>query len=199
MKWFRIGDYRVSVMESALPHDFDSEPFRPCYDQVLELREEGLVAIHDEHPEFQKADWEYYGEHQAHCCCIRVSNENEKVWCETGLIVPYGTELEKCVRLAGDNLFLMVGDFICLFAPDTARVIKQVPLRSGLMYAVYPYQQDFICHGELVILRVTKELKVLWQYSDGDGFVGFEMRNDRIHLFNLEGNSYEIDYDGRIL
>ncbi|WP_294599751.1 hypothetical protein [uncultured Rikenella sp.] len=57
MKRFQIKDYRVTLTDELLPHDFESGSFRPYYDCVLELREEGLVAIQDEHPEFQKADW----------------------------------------------------------------------------------------------------------------------------------------------
>lgn len=56
------------------------------------------------------------------------------------------------------------------------------------------------------IYRITKELSVQWQLCGKDifetyagGEPAFEMKSDRICLYDFEDNYYEISYDGEVI
>lgn len=75
----------------------------------------------------------------------------------------------------------------------------------GPVLEVYPYRDDFILHGELLICRVSRNLELLWEFGGRDIFVkqagdpAFEMKKDRICLYDWENNYYEIAYDGTLM
>ena len=65
---------------------------------------------------------------------------------------------------------------------------------------------DFILYCEMDIIRMNRNLDVLWDYSARDIFVrfhgdepAFEMDIDRIKLYDFSDYYYEIDYDGKII
>ena len=67
-------------------------------------------------------------------------------------------------------------------------------------------QDDFILYGEVEIYRVDRNLEVKWIFSARDIFVryegdepAFEMKEDRICLYDFINHYYEIDYDGKLL
>ena len=123
------------------------------------------------------------------------------------LVVPYYTIVDHCALPAGNRLFLMLNDLLCLFNLESLDIDKQQKLDTiGTMFASYPYKQDFILYGELDIFRVTSNLSIQWQFSGKDIFVSynddapaFEMKSDRIYLRDFEGDHYEIDYDGKLI
>lgn len=77
----------------------------------------------------------------------------------------------------------------------------------GDVFKIVPFEEDFIFYGELEICRVTKDLVVKWSFLGRDIFVrsddrpepAFEMKTDRICLYDWLGSYYEIDYDGIVL
>ena len=123
------------------------------------------------------------------------------------LVVPYYTIVDHCALPAGNRLFLMLNDLLCLFNLESLDIDKQQKLDTiGTMFASYPYKQDFILYGELDIFRVKSNLSIQWQFSGKDIFVSynddapaFEMKSDRIYLRDFEGDHYEIDYDGKLI
>lgn len=123
------------------------------------------------------------------------------------LVVPYYTSVDNCALPAGNRLFLMLNDLLCLFSPKSLDIDKLQRLDTiGTMLAPYPYKHDFILYRELDIFRVTSELSIQWQFSGRDIFVrckndipAFEMKSDRICLYDFEDNYYEISYDGILI
>ena len=80
------------------------------------------------------------------------------------LVVPYYTIVDHCALPAGNRLFLMLNDLLCLFNLESLDIDKQQKLDTiGTMFASYPYKQDFILYGELDIFRVTSNLSIQWQ------------------------------------
>lgn len=73
-------------------------------------------------------------------------------------------------------------------------------------FQIYPYQDDYIVHGELFITRLNPQGKRQWQYGGRDIFVtldarypDFSMEKDGILLTDFSLNQYKISYDGNTL
>lgn len=92
----------------------------------------------------------------------------------------------------------------CLSLPDLQLLWKT---KADLVtcFAVYPYRQDYIVHGELEISRLDQTGNIVWQNSGADIFV---TPSDESHLILLEDtiiatdwefSQYVFDYDGRTL
>ena len=98
-------------------------------------------------------------------------------------------------------------DTVCEFDIQTGKVVKQKLLDlDGTLFSVHRYQQDFIMYCEMDIIRMTRNLDVVWDFGARDIFVryqgeepAFEMMQDRIRLYDFSDNYYEIDYDGKVI
>ncbi len=76
----------------------------------------------------------------------------------------------------------------------------------GTMFEAHAFGEDFILYGETDIYRVDNDLNIKWRFSARDIFVrqsgrepAFQMKEDRICLYDFWENYYEIDYDGNLL
>lgn len=63
-----------------------------------------------------------------------------------------------------------------------------------------------ILYDETDIYRIAEELLILWRFSGRNIFVrcagdepAFEMKVDRICLYDFKDNYYEIDYNGNLV
>ena len=182
MQTVTINDYKISIQEAPDYHwySYDSKN----YDKVLHL----------------EGDKDFT---RTILLTIKQARQEKKVM----LVVPYYTIVDNCALPAGDRLFLMLNDLLCLFNLESLDIYKQQKLDTiGMMIAPFPYKQDFILYGELDVFRVTNELSIQWQFSGKDIFVNcnddapaFEMKRDRICLRDFEGDHYEIGYDGKLI
>ena len=101
----------------------------------------------------------------------------------------------------------MLNDVLCIFDPVTLEIMKKATISPfGTMFEVHPFGKDYILYGETEIYRISENLKEIWSFSGEDIFVrcgsnesAFEMKNDRICLYDFLGNYYEIYYDGNII
>lgn len=72
-------------------------------------------------------------------------------------------------------------------------------------FSLHKYQDTYISHGETSIARIDKSGKFLWSYGGADIFVciydgnPFEMHDSHIALTDFNGNTYQIDYDGKTI
>ena len=175
MQTISINDYEISIQEAPDYHwySYDSKD----YDKVFNL-----------------ADNED---------CARTISLTIKRGCwekKVVLVVPYYTIVDNCALSAGNGLFLLLNDLLCLFNLDALDIDKLQKLDTiGTMFAPYPYRHDFILYGELDIFRVTSDLLIQWRFSGKDIFVDFEMKSDRICLYDFQDNYYEISYDGILI
>lgn len=97
------------------------------------------------------------------------------------------------------------------------QVITQIDITSGKMvryaeldtvgdnYSIYNFNDGFIIHGEYEITMLNSRLEKQWSFRGNDAFVAhgdkssFEIKEDRICLYDFEDTYYEIDFDGKVL
>ncbi|WP_294599748.1 hypothetical protein [uncultured Rikenella sp.] len=106
---------------------------------------------------------------------------------EYAFLVPYYTQVDDCALPAGDDIFFMFCDRLCLFDPATGKIVKQTTIQPWvpIMFEAYAYQDDFILYGETDIFRISPDLSVQWNFCCGrDIFVrpmekgaAFEMKS----------------------
>ena len=121
--------------------------------------------------------------------------------------VSYMTPRDDIAFLEGDFLFLFLNDVVIRFNLLTAEIDKKVKLNiMGTLFSTHRYQDDFILYCEMDIIRLTRELEVIWDFSARDIFVryhgeepAFEMHPETIRLYDFSDNYYEIDYDGHVI
>lgn len=182
MQTVTINDYKISIQEAPDCHWYSCGSKN--YDKVLHL-------AGDE--DFTRTI----------LLTIRQAHQEKKVV----LVIPYYTIIDRCALPAGNRLFLMLNNLLCLFNPEALDIDRLKKLDTiGTMFAPFPYKHDFILYGELDIFRVASDLSIQWQFSGKDIFVNnnddapaFEMKSDRICLCDFEGDHYEIDYDGKLI
>lgn len=183
MKKIFLNNYHI-LIQHELNYAFDSSDNK-YYDQIFNLVEQEYytqtISLHIEKDDWQKT---------------------------IALIVPYHTDVNSCVLPAGNGLFFMLNDLLCLFNLETMEIDKQKKIDTiGTMFAPFSYKQDFILYGEMDIFRIASDLSVQWKFSGRDIFVryqsddspAFEMKKDRICLYDFEDNYYEISYEGILI
>ncbi len=175
MRKLSVNDYHIEIKQEV-NYCFDSSDNK-YYDKVLDLAG---------HEDFVKT------------ICLMMKKDGSKK--EVALIVPYFTGTDHCALPAERGLFLMLNDLLYLFHLETMDVTKRVKIDAiGSMIAPYSYKQDFILYGEMSIFRIASDLSVKWEFSGRDIFIDFEMKSDRICLYDLEGSCWEINYDGILI
>ena len=123
------------------------------------------------------------------------------------IIASYHTPVESFIAPHEDGLFLMLNDVLCVFDPETLEIVEQAKIDPfGTMFEVHRYKDDYILYGECEIYRVTKDLKEKWAFAARDIFVrcdtdapAFEMKEDRICLYDFQDDYFEINYDGKLI
>ena len=117
------------------------------------------------------------------------------------------TPVNTFAELHRDGLLFMLNDTLCIFDPIHLEINRRVKISLlGTMFEIHPYGEDYILYGELEIYRISSELSIKWQFSGRDIFVryqsdepAFEMKEDKICLYDFEDNYYEINYYGKLI
>lgn len=123
------------------------------------------------------------------------------------LEVSFYTPSDEFAFIEDNSLFLFLNDIVCEYDIQTGEMINKKSMDfTGTLFSVYRYQQDFIMYCEMDIIRMTRNLDVVWDFGARDIFVryqgeepAFEMMPDRIRLYDFSDNYYEIDYDGKVI
>ncbi len=69
-------------------------------------------------------------------------------------------------------------------------------------FSIYKLKNDFIIHGELLIFRISKEGKIIWNFGGRDiwfnpeGYNEVTIEDNTIRLFDFESNEYVLDFNG---
>ena len=121
--------------------------------------------------------------------------------------VSYYTPYSDFAFMDGNRLFLFLNTDVVIFNLKSFQVDKKVKLNIwGTLFAAYSYQEDFILYYEADIIRMNRNLDVIWDFSAHEIFVryhgeepAFEMCPDRIKLYDFSDYYYEIDYDGKLI
>ncbi|QOG03947.1 hypothetical protein [Flavobacterium sp. MDT1-60] len=112
-----------------------------------------------------------------------------------------------------DNSFIIENDKIwicvcnkiyCLEIPSL-ELIWQKEFDHFTNLSIYKLEKDFVLHGELEILRITREGEIVWRFGGRDiwinpeGKTEFNIEDNVIRLFDFESNEYVLDFDGNLI
>ena len=106
----------------------------------------------------------------------------------------------------GENLIIRCGNNLFNIELPSLKLNWVLQVDFAACFSVYKYQDSYITHGEISILRVSKSGIILWKYSGADIFVNiedhgetFKMHENFIELMDFNGSKYRIDYNGKTL
>lgn len=139
--------------------------------------------------------------------CVSASNVSHTLEKKIVLKVSFFTPHDEYAFIEDNSLFLFLNDTVCEYDIQTEEMINKKSMDlTGTLFSVYRYKQDFIMYCEMDIIRMTRDLDVVWDFGARDIFVryqgeepAFEMMQDRIRLYDFSDNYYEIDYDGKVI
>ena len=114
-----------------------------------------------------------------------------------------------CIRqhpvvLEGDVLTLQLNSDIVQIALKDGQMLRHIDLDTigfspGDCFAIYSTKYGFIVYGELDIVMLNRELKVLWTFDGADIFAlpdcqkdAFILHEDTVELYDWLGNYYEV-------
>jgi hypothetical protein len=89
----------------------------------------------------------------------------------------------------------------CLAIPDLS-LVWQTEADTATCFQIFPYQQDYIIHGELEITRLNYSGYIVWQQSGADVFVtpnsteSFLITEKYIEVKDWNLKIYRFDFDG---
>ncbi len=111
-----------------------------------------------------------------------------------------------CAVLDGTELTVLQGWDVFRFDLETGRIVKHGSVDSlGTNFAIFALNGGFLVYGEIDITMLDRELEPVWSFSGQDIFVSksgktaFEIKEDRICLYDFLDYYYEIDFDGRLI
>ena len=109
-----------------------------------------------------------------------------------------------CAVIENDLLTILQGWDIVQINVNTAAVIRSVTLNTRAPnYEIHKVKTGFLIYGETEITMLNDRLEILWSFSGHDIFVSvsgktpFEIKGDRICLYDFEDNYYELDFEGK--
>lgn len=120
------------------------------------------------------------------------------------LIGDYNCWDDHCGVLVGDVLTLLQGWSITQFNVVTAQVIRSVTLNTmAPNFEIHRVNTGYLIYGETDITLLNNNLEPLWSFSGRDIFVSisgkkpFEIKEDRICLYDFMDHYYELDFQGK--
>lgn len=136
---------------------------------------------------------------------IRVKNEISGNEISSAIICGHGgktTIHPKCYLIENDKIWICVGDKIyCLRLPNLEiEWFKKFDCATN--FSINSFKGDFIIHGELEIMRINHEGKVIWRFGGKDIFVtrkgeeSFQIEGSIIKAKDWSGNKYIIEENG---
>lgn len=137
---------------------------------------------------------------------IRVSRGNEElksaIICEIGV---YTTIHNSSFVIADGTILLCCCDKVySLSIPDLTLLWKK-RLDPGTCFAILPFQNDFIIHGELEVKRIDERGDEKWTFSarniwvSPDGKESIRILENHILLKDFDGFEYELDENGKVV
>jgi hypothetical protein len=110
-----------------------------------------------------------------------------------------------------DNSFIIAGKVLLICCCNSVYSFKLPELRlswkkkfdSATCFAIYPFKDDFIIHGELAISRIDPDGNVKWNFFGKDIFVTQDGTNaiilteDRIEVTDWTDNKYILNDNGQ--
>lgn len=113
---------------------------------------------------------------------------------------------DHCAVLEGNLLTVLQGWDVLQFNVESAELLKVCRIDSWTCnYAIYRVKDGYVIHGETDITMLDERLQKMWSFSGYDIFESvtgkkpFEIKEDRICLYDFCDNYYEIDFNGNVI
>ena len=136
---------------------------------------------------------------------IRVSRNGQTIRsvliCETG--GPTAV-YENSFIISGYALLICCCHTVYSFELPTLVLNWRKELDLATCFAIYPYKEDFIIHGELSIKRISLDGNVKWDFAGKDIFVtqdgtdAVKTTGDKIEVTDWNGDKYILDDRGQL-
>jgi hypothetical protein len=111
-----------------------------------------------------------------------------------------------------DDSFIVTGNTLLICCGDNVFSLKLPALTLDwkkkfdliTCFAIYPYKDDFIVHGELEVKKIDLNGNIKWSFSARDIFVtqdgnkAVKFLGDKIELTDWENNKYIINEHGQL-
>lgn len=112
---------------------------------------------------------------------------------------------ENSAIIENDRIVICCSDTIfCLSIPEL-NLLWETKADQFTCFEIFKHKDDYIIHGELLISRLDKTGKIIWQQSGRDIFITLDCKNnflikdDYIEVTDFENKVYKFDYDGQII
>ena len=116
------------------------------------------------------------------------------------------SNIEKCAILNENTLIVLQNDMIFQIDITTGELLDSKNIETfGSNFAIYQIQTGYIIHGEIEILKLTFDFEIEWSFSARDIFAtldgkpAFQLCDNCIKLYDFENDSYEIDFNGKLI
>ena len=113
---------------------------------------------------------------------------------------------EDCAVLEGTILTVLQGWDVIQINIENGQIVKRISFDSmGCIFGIFALNGGYLIYGETDITMLDHDLCRMWSFSGYDIFVSttdktpFEIKSDRICLYDFEDNYYEIDFNGKVL
>lgn len=137
---------------------------------------------------------------------IRITKDGAElasaIICEIG---GYTTIHDNSFAITNDTILICCCDKIYSVSIPELKINWKKRFDPATCFAIHPFQDDFIIHGELQITRINREGNEKWKFIAGDIWVtpdgkeSIELTDSRIKLTDWEGYVYELDSNGQEL
>ena len=122
------------------------------------------------------------------------------------LIGDYNCWDYNCGVIDGEVLTVLQGWEVTQFNITTAQVTRSVTLDiMAPNFEIHRVNTGYLIYGETDITMLNNELETMWSFSGYDIFASssgkksFEIKKDRICLYDFEDNYYELDFHGKVI
>jgi hypothetical protein len=122
--------------------------------------------------------------------------------CETGGATGvYGNSF----IIADDVLLICCADTVYSFGLPTLSLNWKNRFDLATCFAIYPFREDVIIHGELSVKRIDLNGNVKWNFSAKDIFVtldgtdAIKFTDDKIEVKDWNGDKYILDDNGQLI
>lgn len=137
---------------------------------------------------------------------IRIYENEEPIGKVLLVADTYNVLSEKGILLDNDRLLIACGNEVfCILLP-TLELLWHTQVDMATCFQIVAYQDDYITHGEVEIVRLNKQGEILWQFSGKDIFVSpiertpaFKITPQGIDLVDFNYEEYHIDFNGKLI
>ncbi len=105
---------------------------------------------------------------------------------------------EHSAILMNDDMYLAVGNHLVCMALQPFKLKWEIQPDEATCFGIYyePRHSALLLHGELEIVRLSTDGKILWHSSGADIFTGeFELHSEYIQVTDFNGKVYRFSYD----